>query len=157
MIKVLFVCMGNICRSPTAEAVFRHQVKTAGLEDVIYIDSAGTHDYHTGEPPDKRAQRAALQRGYEMKDLRARQVRKQDFEAFHHILAMDKDNLLLLRQHCPPQHTHKLGLMMQYSENFSEHEEVPDPYFGGDQGFEEVLDMAEKAGQGLLDYIRSEK
>lgn len=157
MIKVLFVCMGNICRSPTAEAVFRHQVKAADLEEVIEIDSAGTGDYHIGEPPDGRAQQAALRRGYEMKDLRARQVRMQDFETFHHILAMDRDNLAILKRHCPLQHSHKLGLMMQYSENFSEHEEVPDPYFGGDEGFEAVLDMVEEAGRGLLDYIRSEK
>lgn len=157
MIKVLFVCMGNICRSPTAEAVFRHQVKTAELEDVIEIDSAGTHDYHIGEPPDGRAQQAALRRGYEMKDLRARQVRMQDFETFHHILAMDQDNLAILRRHCPPQHKHKLGLLMQYSENFSEHAEVPDPYFGGDEGFEEVLNMTEEAGKGLLERIRGEK
>lgn len=157
MIKVLFVCMGNICRSPTAEAVFRYQVKAAELDDVIEIDSAGTHDYHIGEPPDGRAQQAALRRGYEMKDLRARQVRMQDFETFHHILAMDQDNLAILRRHCPPQHAHKLGLLMQYSENFSEHEEVPDPYFGGDDGFEKVLDMVEEAGQGLLERIRGEK
>lgn len=157
MIKVLFVCMGNICRSPTAEAVFRHQVKAAGLEEVIQIDSAGTGDYHIGEPPDERAQRAALQRGYDMKDLRARQVRMQDFEAFHHILAMDKDNLALLKRHCPPQHAHKLGLLMQHSEKFSERGEVPDPYFGGEQGFEEVLDLVEEAGRGLLERIRGEK
>ena len=157
MIKVLFVCMGNICRSPTAEAVFRHQVKAAGFDQAIHIDSAGTHDYHIGEPPDERAQNAAVRRGYDMKELRARQVYMRDFEVFHHILAMDKDNLAILKQQCPPQYRHKLGLLMQHSEKFPERKEVPDPYFGGRQGFEEVLDMVEEAGQELLDYIRNKK
>ena len=157
MIKVLFVCMGNICRSPTAEAVFRHQVKAAGMEGEIQIDSAGTHDYHIGEPPDGRAQQAALRRGYDMQDLRGRQVRMQDFETFDYILAMDQDNLARLKRHCPSQHSHKLGLLLQYGEKFSGNAEVPDPYFGGDEGFEEVLNMAEEAGRGLLDYIRGEK
>lgn len=155
--RVLFICMGNICRSPTAEAVFRHQVKAAGFAEAIYIDSAGTHDYHIGEPPDQRAQNAAVQRGYEMKELRARQVQMKDFEVFHHILAMDKDNLAILKQQCPPQYSHKLGLLMQYSERLSEQGEVPDPYFGGPQGFEKVLDMVEKAGRELLNCVRSER
>ncbi len=154
--RILFVCMGNICRSPTAEAVFRHQVKTAGFDQAIHIDSAGTHDYHIGNPPDERAQNAALLRGYDMKKLRARQVQIGDFEAFHHILAMDEDNLALLKRQCPPQYCHKLGLLMQYSKKFVECKEVPDPYYGGRQGFEEVLDMVEEAGRGLLDYICNE-
>ncbi len=157
MIKVLFVCMGNICRSPTAEAVFRHQVKAAGFDQAIHIDSAGTHDYHIGDPPDERAQNAALRRGYDMQELRARQVQMRDFEVFHHILAMDEDNLAILKQQCPPQYRHKLGLLMQHSKKFVERKEVPDPYFGGRQGFEEVLDMVEEAGQELLDHIRNRK
>ena len=155
--RVLFVCMGNICRSPTAEAVFRHQVKAAGFDQAIYIDSAGTHDYHIGDPPDERAQNAALRRGYDMQELRARQVQMRDFEVFHHILAMDENNLALLKQQCPPQYRDKLGLLMQHSKKFVGRKEVPDPYFSGRQGFEEVLDMVEEAGQELLDHIRSRK
>ena len=145
--------MGNICRSPTAEIVFRHQIKTAGFEKVIHADSAGTHDFHIGESPDRRAQKAAIQRGYDMKELRARQVHIKDFNTFHHILAMDKHNFAILNKLCPPQHNHKLGMLMQYSKKFSEHEEVPDPYFGGHQGFEKVLNMIEDAGQELLHCI----
>ncbi|SEP15874.1 low molecular weight protein-tyrosine-phosphatase [Nitrosovibrio sp. Nv6] len=156
--SVLFVCMGNICRSPTAEAVFRQQVKTAGFEKAIHIDSAGTHDYHVGQPPDERAQKAAGRRGYDTKELRARQVHEKDFEVFHYILAMDRANLAVLERECPPQYSHKLGLLMQYSERFSKGmEEVPDPYFGGSQGFEHVLNMVEEAGRGLLNRICNEK
>lgn len=114
MIRVLFVCTGNICRSPTAEAVFRHAVRQAGLNDVVTCDSAGTHDYHIGEPPDERAQRTALKRGYDMSDLRARQITASDFEAFDHILAMDRHNLAALERMCPPQHAHKLRLFCDF-------------------------------------------
>jgi protein-tyrosine phosphatase len=156
--RVLFVCMGNICRSPTAEAVFRHQVTAAGFENAVHIDSAGTHDYHIGEPPDARAQKAAARRGYDATELRARQVDETDFEVFDYILAMDKANLAILERECPPQYSHKLGLLMQYSERYSEGvEEVPDPYFGGNQGFEHVLNMVEEAGRGLLIQLRGEK
>jgi protein-tyrosine phosphatase len=156
--RVLFVCMGNICRSPTAEAVFRHQVTAAGFENAIHIDSAGTHDYHIGERPDARAQKAAAQRGYDATELRARQVDETDFEVFDYILAMDKANLAILERECPPQYSHKLGLLMQYSERYSEGvEEVPDPYFGGNQGFEHVLNMVEEAGRGLLIRLCGEK
>ena len=155
--NVLFVCMGNICRSPTAEAVFRHQVIAAGVGEEIYIDSAGTHDYHMGEPPDERAQRAAGRRGYDTKALRARIVDEKDFEFFHYILAMDRANLAVLQRECPAEYSHKLGLLMQYSEKFSEGvQEVPDPYFGGSQGFEHVLNLVEEAGRGLLNRIRTE-
>ncbi|SEK91022.1 protein tyrosine phosphatase [Nitrosovibrio tenuis] len=149
--------MGNICRSPTAEAVFRHQVQAAGLEKEIYVDSAGTHDYHVGAPPDERAQKAAMRRGYDTEGLRARRVHEKDFEVFHYILAMDKPNLKILEEECPPQYSHKLGLFMQYSNNFEGVKEVPDPYFGGHQGFEHVLNLVEAAGKGLLDHIRNRR
>lgn len=150
---VLFICMGNICRSPTAEAVFRHCVAAAGLQDRIFSDSAGTHDYHIGEPPDARAQQAALRRGYDMSRLRGRQVSARDFEEFDYVLAMDRRNLHLLERQCAPENLHKLLLFMEFSEKTQERE-VPDPYYGGAQGFEQVLDMAEDAAQGLLHHIR---
>lgn len=153
MTKVLFICMGNICRSPTAEIVFRYQAKISGLEEIVLVDSAGTHDYHTGESPDGRAQKLAKQHGYDMKGLRARQFNAEDFNTFHYILAMDKHNLAILNYACPPQHKYKLGMLMEYSRKFSEYEEVPDPYFGGHQGFERVLKMIEDASEGLLHKI----
>ena len=156
MIKVLFVCMGNICRSPTAEGVFRRQVVAAGLSDMIVIDSAGTHDYHIGKPPDNRAQQAALKRGYDLSGLRGRQVALRDFQEFDYILAMDTDNLSYLQKNCPQQQQHKLNLLMEFSENFSQRK-VPDPYYGGAQGFENVLDMVEDATAGLLQKIQSRK
>ena len=153
MIKVLFVCMGNICRSPTAEGVFRAQVAAAGLAPHIQIDSAGTHDYHIGDPPDSRAQAAAAKRGYNLARLRGRQVGPRDFIEFDYILAMDMENLSRLQDRCPDEHAHKLGLFLEYSKNFRERE-VPDPYYGGASGFEKVLDVAEDAGQGLLEHIQ---
>ncbi|SEF40146.1 low molecular weight protein-tyrosine-phosphatase [Nitrosomonas ureae] len=156
-IKVLFVCMGNICRSPTADAVFRHIVKTAGADHMIEVDSAGTHAYHIGNPPDHRAQHTALQRGYKMHELRARAVQSSDFEEFDYILAMDNENLALLRQRSPQQHLGKIQLFMQYGENNPASIEVPDPYFGGQQGFEQVLDMVEEASRGLLAHLRTHK
>jgi len=150
---VLFVCMGNICRSPTAEGVFRHAVASAGLESKIRVDSAGTHGYHTGHPPDRRAQIAAERRGYDLANLRARQVTDRDFAKFDFVLAMDLDNLSTLKQLAPAEHHAKLGLFLEYS---SAHwgAEVPDPYYGGAQGFELVLDMAEDAAAGLLEHIK---
>jgi protein-tyrosine phosphatase len=156
MIKVLFVCMGNICRSPTAEGVFRHQVAAAGLSDRIVIDSAGTHDYHIGEPPDRRSQKAALRRSYDLSGLRGRLVVPVDFHEFDYILAMDRENLANLQQICPAQHLHKLNLFMEFSRKFVQRE-VPDPYYGGEQGFENVLDMAEDAASGLLAAILARK
>lgn len=151
-IKILFVCMGNICRSPTAEGVFRHQVSKAGQTDNIIIDSAGTHAYHVGSLPDRRAQQAALRRGYDLSGLRGRQVGARDFHEFDYILAMDRANLDNLLQDCPPQQQHKLKLFMEFSRGFSERE-VPDPYYGGSQGFEHVLNMVEDAASGLLEEI----
>jgi len=151
--RVLFVCMGNICRSPMAEGVFRHHVQQAGLEGLIAIDSAGTHDYHVGEAPDLRAQRAAGRRGYDLATLRGRQVSRADFLEFDYVLAMDEVNLRALERLCPPQHAHKLKLFMEFGVNAAPRE-VPDPYYGGDQGFERVLDMVEDASQGLLAHLR---
>lgn len=152
--KVLFVCMGNICRSPTAEGVFRRKVSAAGWSDRVHIDSAGTHDYHVGAMPDRRARQAALQRGYDLDALRGRQVTQQDFHEFDYILAMDNENLANLKHICPPQHLHKLSLFMAFSRRFNQ-QEVPDPYYGGGQGFEMVLDMAEDASAGLLETLRA--
>lgn len=150
--KVLFVCMGNICRSPSAEGVFRHQVEQAGLSTQFLIDSAGTHAYHIGEPPDLRSQEHALKRGIDLSQQRARQVASEDFERFDLLLAMDKENLALLQRKCPAHLQHKLRLMMSYASH-SPSEVVPDPYYGGAQGFETVLDYLEDASTGLLQSL----
>jgi protein-tyrosine phosphatase len=152
-IKVVFVCMGNICRSPTAEAVFREQVEKAGLSKYIEIDSAGTHAYHIGSPPDGRAQQAGSRRGYALAHLRGRKVSGKDFAEFDYVLAMDMENLSNLQNICPSQHAHKVGLFMEHAKNFVERE-VPDPYYGGPSGFERVLDMVEDASVGLLEHIK---
>ncbi len=151
--KVLFVCMGNICRSPTANAVFRQLIESAGLDKEIFVDSAGTHAYHIGDAPDQRAQNAALHRGYKMCDLRARSVQPNDFIDFDYILAMDNDNLAILQKRCPTQFSNKVGLLMQYCHKTSFGKEIADPYFGGQQGFETVLDMVEVASRGLIEHI----
>ena len=155
-IRVLFICMGNICRSPTAEAVVRVHLENAGLSAVFEIDSAGTHGYHIGKPPDRRAQEAAAGRGYDLSSLRARQVSESDFSRFDRILAMDRDNLELLRQACPAEHRNKLRLFLEYSSNHAERE-VPDPYYGGADGFQHVLDLIEDAARGLIEDLRSAK
>lgn len=152
-VSVLFVCMGNICRSPTAEAVFRHLVEQAGLADKIRTDSAGTHDYHVGDPPDARTQRAARQRGYDMSALRGRRVEAGDFGRFDYVLAMDNLNLVTLERLRPDDAPSHLGLFLDFAERHKEYE-VPDPYYGGADGFEQVLDMAEDAAAGLLRHIR---
>ncbi len=153
MTKVLFVCMGNICRSPTAQGVFRKLVADAGLEGTVQVDSAGTHGYHVGEPPDLRAQQAAKRRGYDISDLRARQVSQDDFRDYDLILAMDWENLALMQQQCPRAHKHKLHLLMRFA---GEHDAatVPDPYYGGPEGFNTVLDYVEDACQGLIEVVR---
>ncbi|MBS0338310.1 MAG: low molecular weight phosphotyrosine protein phosphatase [Proteobacteria bacterium] len=155
MAAVLFVCMGNICRSPTAEGVFRRMVEEAGLKDAIRIDSAGTHDYHEGAPPDARAQLHAQRRGYDLSGLRARQVRASDFTDFDLILVMDRKNLETLRRVCPKEHAHKLRLLLEYAP-LREEAEVPDPYYGGERGFDHVLDMVEDAARGLLGVMLRE-
>lgn len=155
MVRILFVCMGNICRSPTAHAVFRKMVQDEGLAERILIDSAGTHAYHIGEPPDSRSLQTALRRGIDMADLRARKVGRGDFSDYHYILAMDQDNLSNLRA-LVAQGTAsaRVELFMDYAEDWSE-QEVPDPYYGGAQGFERVFDMVEAASRGLLDALRT--
>ena len=148
---VLFVCLGNICRSPTAEAVFRHKADEAGLK--LTIDSAGTHGYHTGSPPDKRSQAAGQERGYSFKGLKCRRVSDTDFETFDLILAMDQSNLENLREMSDPDHHHKIRLMLDFAGY--ENEEVPDPYYGGKKGFELVLGLIEEASDGLIKALRS--
>ncbi|MHA4871225.1 low molecular weight protein-tyrosine-phosphatase [Duganella sp. PWIR1] len=155
-ISVLFVCMGNICRSPTAEGVFRHRVAAAGLEHRFLIDSAGTHGYHVGHPPDARSMEYAIKRGYDLSAQRSRKVSQQDFEEFDHVLAMDHDNLELLKAACPPQHRHKLALMMSHASR-SGSDVVPDPYYGGPQGFDQVLDYIEDATDGLIAALSGKK
>lgn len=147
--------MGNICRSPTAEGVFRHLVAQAGLQDRIHIDSAGTHDYHVGSPPDERSAHHALRRGYDLSKQRARQVGPRDFERFDLLLAMDHENLALLEEDCPPAHRHKLRRLMEFAPA-GLGEVVADPYYGGDRGFETVLDHVEAACGGLLAHVRAE-
>ncbi|MHB1099032.1 MAG: low molecular weight protein-tyrosine-phosphatase [Burkholderiales bacterium] len=149
---ILFVCMGNICRSPTAEAVFRKMAEEAGLIEKIFIDSAGTHDYHIGRPPDERSMRAAKGRGYDMSGLRARQVEAKDFLHFDYILAMDRNNLAILKRIAGPGLQGRARLFMEFSRDFTDLE-VPDPYYGGAQGFETVLDRVESASRGLLAEI----
>jgi protein-tyrosine phosphatase len=154
-VKVLFVCMGNICRSPTAQGVFRKLVEEAGLTEVIEIDSAGTHAYHIGEPPDPRARETALRRGIDLADLRARRATPEDFEAYHYVLAMDQDNYHALSNLCPPGRglERRLALLMDFAPQ-ARMREVPDPYYGAAGGFEAVFDMVEEAAQGLLEEIR---
>ncbi|HLA74538.1 MAG TPA: low molecular weight protein-tyrosine-phosphatase [Gammaproteobacteria bacterium] len=153
MVNVLFVCMGNICRSPTAHGIFLSLIKQHGLEHAIAVDSAGTHDYHVGAPPDRRAQASALKRGIDISGLRARHVDQIDFERFDYVLAMDRDNYRLLRALCPEHHEYKLKLFMEFAPHLNQ-PEVPDPYYGGASGFERVLDMVEEAARGLLEDIR---
>lgn len=152
--RVLFVCMGNICRSPTAEGVFRRVVDEADVAHVIEIDSAGTHAYHVGHAPDSRAQQAALRRGVDLSRLRARKVQNEDFLRFDLVLAMDHDNVADLQNACPPEYSHKVRLFMEFAPNYG-NQQVPDPYYGGARGFEQVLDMVEIAAQGLLKHILS--
>ena len=155
MVRVLFVCLGNICRSPTAEGVFRKVVERAGLLEHIEIDSAGTHAYHVDSPPDGRSQAAALRRGIDLSRLRGRRATRADFDQFEYVLAMDRENLSNLKAICPPGQEHKLALFLEYAPHRPERE-VPDPYNGGERGFERVLDMIEEASQGLLEHLRKQ-
>ncbi len=153
--SVLFVCTGNICRSPTAEGVFRKLVADTGLDGHIAADSAGTTDYHAGQPPDSRMQAAARARGYDLSRLRARQVGPGDFDRFNLIVAMDHDHRDILARLAPPTGASKIRLMMEFARQ-SEYAEVPDPYYGGPEGFELVLDLIEDAAEGLLATLRAE-
>jgi protein-tyrosine phosphatase len=154
-LHILFVCMGNICRSPTAECVFRAKVAQAGLQEKVKIDSAGTHNYHPGSPPDERSQAHALSRGYDLSQLRARQITELDYERFDLILAMDWDNLALLQADCPSQQAHKLKLLMSFaSPRLGLGEVVPDPYHGNRADFEAVLNRLEAASAGLIERIK---
>jgi protein-tyrosine phosphatase len=153
-LAVLMVCTGNICRSPTAEGVLRHLVAQAGLHDRIHIDSAGTHDYHVGSPPDRRSCHHASIRGYDLSALRARQVHRLDFQRFDLILAMDWENLELLQELCPPQHQGKLRRLMEFAPP-GLGEVVADPYYGGKEGFEAVLDHVEAACEGVLAHLQT--
>jgi protein-tyrosine phosphatase len=153
--SVLFVCTGNICRSPTAEAVFRRMAADAGVAHLITVDSAGTHGYHVGEPPDARTQAAARARGYDLSRLRARKITHGDFSTFDLILAMDRSHHEILARLAPPTVGHKIALMLAYARR-AETLEVPDPYYGGPGGFELVLDLIEDAAAGLLESLRPE-
>ena len=152
-VRVLFVCMGNICRSPTAEAVFREVVRLEGQGLDIQVDSAGTHAYHVGEPPDSRAIAAARRRGIRMEDLRARVVNREDFLRFDYVLAMDQHNLEHLERLAPAGHGSRVQLFLSYAPDAGL-QDVPDPYYGGETGFEQVLDLVEAASRGLLATLR---
>jgi len=145
--------MGNICRSPSAEGVFRDLVEREDLIDRIFIDSAGTHAYHVQEPPDPRAQKAALSRGIDISPIRARQVEQGDFERFDYVLAMDRHNFELLLAACPDRLANKVKYFLDFAPHLNT-TDVPDPYYGGDRGFERVFDMIEDAAAGLLDALR---
>lgn len=152
-VSILFVCLGNICRSPTAEAVFRRRVTDAGLEERIHIDSAGTGDWHIDKAPDRRASAAAARRGYELDRLRARQVSAEDFHRFDLILAMDDNNLADLQALRPADDDALLARFLDVLGEDGPHE-VPDPYYGGDDGFDHVLNLVEKASDLWLERLR---
>jgi protein-tyrosine phosphatase len=149
--RILFVCMGNICRSPTAEAIFYRRLADRELLQKVEIDSAGTHNFHPDAPPDERSQMHALKRGYDMSHLRARQIMDSDFEEFDLLLTMDWDNRALLEERCPAQHLHKVRGLAEFLQT-SQASVIPDPYYGGDQGFEHVLDLIEEASEGLMKF-----
>ncbi len=151
-IKVIFVCMGNICRSPTAHGIFQTLVDEAKLSDIIEVESAGTHNYHIGNPPDLRSQDTARNNGIDLSGLRARRFLSQDFDDFDYLIGMDKNNLVDMLSIKPEHYTAKVGLMLEYSDKYQQ-VEVPDPYFGND-GFDLVFDMVSDASAGLLRHIR---
>ena len=154
MIKILFVCLGNICRSPTAHGVFVQQVKDAGLSDAIEVDSAGTSGWHNGASPDSRSMAEAQRHGYDLSFIKSRPVTDNDFEEQDYILAMDRENLKDLLERSPAQHRHKIRLFLEYATGSEQ--EVPDPYYGGDKGFTQVLKLVEQGGVGLLTYLKQQ-
>ena len=158
MVKILFVCLGNICRSPTAEGVFRYQANKAGIKDGftqdVFIDSAGTAGFHLAAPPDKRAQLTALKFGVDIGDLKARKLSLEDYNDFNYILAMDEDNLSIMKKKCPEEYQHKLHLFMSFAENSPGITEVPDPYYGEIEDFDKAYDFIDRASQGLLHHMQ---
>jgi protein-tyrosine phosphatase len=154
--RVLFICLGNICRSPTAEGVLRALAEREAPELPLEVDSAGTAGYHVGEPPDPRMRHAAARRGYDLSGLRARVVEPGDFERFDLILAMDRDNLQVLKRRAPAHAHERLRLFLEFAPEAPAAAEVPDPYYGGAKGFEEVLDLVESAARGLLAHLRAQ-
>ncbi len=152
-VGVLFVCMGNVCRSPTVEGVFRRHARDAGIERLLRIDSAGTHARLLNEPADARALRAAARRNYDLKKIRSRQFVERDFSDFHYVLAMDRHNLDAIQALRPAEHPGHVGLLLDFAPGAS-HREVPDPYYGGPEGFELVLDLAESAMAGLVKELQ---
>lgn len=154
-VKVLFVCLGNICRSPTAEGVFRALVEKEGLSDSIEIDSCGTADWHHGKSPDPRTVAAAKTRGYDLSPLRARQIKPEDLNHFDYVLPMDNSNVTNIHAIAPSDYSADMRLFLHYADRFTE-EEVPDPYYGGNEGFSHVLDLVENAAAGLLQHIKTQ-
>ena len=152
-VSVLFICTGNICRSPTAQGVFEYKLAEVGLDARVYVDSAGTHGFHIGSHPDQRAQRAASRRGFDLSSQRSRCVAVDDFASFDYVIGMDYDNMHALREICPQEFSDKLSLFMAFVPQAAI-EEVPDPYHGGSHGFEQVLDLVEKASDALLAHVR---
>ena len=152
--KVLFICMGNICRSPTAHGVFRQLVKNKGYEEKILTDSAGTHAYHVGNAPDNRSIATALKHNIDINDLKARQVHESDFEYFDYLLVMDEHNYSLVNDACPAEYKAKVGYFLDFARQTAI-KEVPDPYYGEGDGFERVFNMIEDASEGLLEHIVS--
>lgn len=155
MVKVLFVCMGNICRSPTAEGVFRHLAKKSGVDNQLTIDSAGTIAYHEGDTPDGRSQAKAREHGIDLSHIRARQVRPEDFATFDFIVAMDPQNFRELTRNCPQKHAQKLCMMTDFAPQLGERS-VPDPYYGDGDGFEHVFQIVKASCEGLLAHLEAE-
>jgi protein-tyrosine phosphatase len=154
-IRVLMVCTGNICRSPTAEGVLRRKLADAGLQHLVEVASAGTVDYHVGSPPDHRAQQSASRRGYDLSRQRARQLRADDFERFDLVLAMDTDHVERMVELCPGPLAGRIRLLMDFSSRRPRGMSVPDPYYGAPAGFERVLDLIEEACEGLMQDLRA--
>ena len=151
--RILFVCLGNICRSPLAEGAFRHTAQNAGLEEHLYIDSAGTGAWHIGSPPDKRAQQTALEHGIDISNQKARQIHPEDFHSFDFILAMDKSNYEALIDRAPPDNTAEIRMFLEFAPGLNI-SEVPDPYYGGAKGFTHVFELVTAASNGLITAIQ---